>query len=103
MSSHTVTLSAISLLNYEQISLISNHSSTHAERLLQSVLPSVRPSEKKKQLKNKGRDFCKILSSDVVTKFVEQFQFYLKSDDINVALRKNKLMFFELTTRLICT
>jgi len=44
MSSHNVTLSATSLLNCE-ISLISNYSSTRVERLLQSVLPSVRASE----------------------------------------------------------
>lgn len=94
MSSHTVTLSAISLLNYEEISLVCNYSNICAERLLQSVLPPVRPSENMKQLKSQRRDFCKILSSGVVKKFVEQFQFCLKSDDINVTLRKNKLMFF---------
>lgn len=65
------------------------------ERLLHSVLQSVRPSENKKQLKNQWRDFCKILSSGVITKFVEQLQFFFfLSDDVSVELLKNKLSFW---------
>ena len=48
---HTATISANSLLNREEIRLVSNYISTRVGRLLHSVLPSVRPSENKKELK----------------------------------------------------